>query len=71
MTISAVSGAVGGATGNIVGGIIMKKMRIKPRGSVIMLIMSIGATVVGLVIFMLISCPQVPFAGQTEQNSGL
>lgn len=61
-------GTSAAAIGNLSAGFIMKKMKMAPTMAAAFYVASLAITIVGLIVLMLISCPDVDFAGVTQET---
>ena len=62
----AASGAISGVLGNLAGGIIMRKLKLKPKGMAMMVVFSGVVACAGTAIKMLMACPPVQMVGQID-----
>jgi len=57
-----------GALGSFGGGLIMSRLKLTPAGAVKMMMISCSGFIVGVVIFFFLGCPQINWAGQTDDD---
>jgi len=66
--LAALSWSLAGALGSFGGGLIMSRLKLTPAGAVKMMMISCSGFIVGVVIFFFLGCPQINWAGQTDDD---
>lgn len=60
--------ALAGAVGSFVGGLLMSRLKIRPRGAVKIIIFSEIVFITGIVVILLLRCPQLQMAAQVDHE---
>ena len=58
-----------GAVGGFAGGLLMSRLRLRPPGAVHLMMLSTAVFCLGLVVVVLLECPQVPLAGHVDADT--